>query len=265
MRILELHQIHDVYDHVYLSPHLDDAVFSCGGAIARHTAAGTRALVITICTAAPAVNGPFSALAQEFHEQWGLSPAEVVDARLREDVVAMERIGADSYWAGMSDAIYRLPNAYHSRETLFALPAPNDPLLETLRQFIAEVRSRTPRAVLYAPLGVGHHIDHLITYAAVLASADTTVAFYEDFPYVTRPGAIEARLAEIGRPLIPSTIPIDGTLMRKIGAIAAYASQLQELFGGPEAMERLVARYAEELIPEVGTYGERVWLWDAQA
>src|ERR671924_35132 len=70
MHTEDLRQVHDVYDHVYLSPHLDDAALSCGGAIARHSSAGARVLVVTICTALPSPEGPFSSFAEEQHRQW---------------------------------------------------------------------------------------------------------------------------------------------------------------------------------------------------
>ena len=35
-------------DHLYLSPHFDDAALSCGGQIATWTAAGQSVLVVTI-------------------------------------------------------------------------------------------------------------------------------------------------------------------------------------------------------------------------
>jgi len=59
---------------------------------------------------------------------------------------------------------------------------------------------------------------------------------------------------------VTSTIDIDATLMRKIGAIEAYASQIVSLFGDAETMRRTVVEYAEALRPDVGTYGERLWL-----
>jgi hypothetical protein len=49
-------------------------------------------------------------------------------------------------------------------------------------------------------------------------------------------------------------------LVRKIRAAAAYESQLDVLFGGPTAMEQLLHDYAEDMRPEAGTYGERLWL-----
>src|SRR5258705_8534487 len=85
MQLEDLRQIHDGYDHIYLSPHLDDAALSCGGAIARHANAGARVLVVTLCTAAPPPAGPFSDFANAVHQSWGLASAEVVRARLRED------------------------------------------------------------------------------------------------------------------------------------------------------------------------------------
>jgi LmbE family N-acetylglucosaminyl deacetylase len=260
MHIDKLSDIEDIYEHVYLSPHLDDAALSCGGTIARSSAANARVLVVTICTAAPPPEGPFNHLAQEFHREWGLAPAEVVSARLREDSMAMERLGADSYWAGMADAIYRWPEAYTSLEALLGTPAPDDPLLPELVAFIRELRSRTPSAMLYAPLGIGNHVDHQITCAAALDGESDALAFYEDFPYVTKPEALDRRLRALDGSFVTSIIDIDATLTRKIGAIESYASQIGALFGDSETMRRLVVEYAEALRPDIGTYGERLWL-----
>lgn len=258
MFIDQFDHIQDVYDHVYLSPHLDDAVLSCGGSIARYSAAGMRVLVVTLCTALP--QGPFSTLAEEFHGQWSLPPDQVVRARLHEDMIAMERVGADSYWAGMSDALYRRSDVYCTRAALFGVPLPDDVLLPTLHDFICALRSRTPRAALYAPLGVGNHIDHQIAYTVARAVGGDALAFYEDFPYVAVPGAIEERVAALGGGFVTSIIDIDATLRRKIGAIESYVSQIVALFGDTDTMRHQVVAYAEALRPEDCTYGERLWL-----
>jgi LmbE family N-acetylglucosaminyl deacetylase len=265
MHTEDLRQVHDVYDHVYLSPHLDDAALSCGGAIASHSTAGARVLVVTICTAPPPAEVPFSSFAEEMHRTWKLAPAEVVQARLHEDSLAMEYLAADSMWVGMSDAIYRRPDAYYNDEMLFGEPSPDDSLLLTLRTFIRALRNRVPRATLYAPLGIGNHVDHQITYAAARAGAGDALAFYEDFPYVAAPGALERRLQALGETFVNSTIDIDATLSRKIGAVAAYASQIGMLFDDIERMGRMIREYAETLRPDIGTYGERLWLLDTQS
>jgi LmbE family N-acetylglucosaminyl deacetylase len=263
----DLRQLDDGYAHVYLSPHLDDAPLSCGGAIAEQTARGERALVVALCTAAPAPEGPFSALALEFHQEWGLAPDQVVAARLREERAALAALGADGLWAGMLDAIYRHPEAYPGRETLFGAPAADDPLLPAARSYLERLRARLPEARFYAPLGVGSHVDHLLTHEAA-AILGPGLIYYEDFPYVARPGAIERRLAQLGAPLEPALVRIDAGLERKIAAVLTYASQLPELAHSqldrpiadaeaPGLFAAVIADYARQ----VGGDGpaERVW------
>lgn len=261
MQITETSQIVDNYDHIYISPHLDDAVLSCGGAIARHTSRGGRALVVTLCTAAPPPDTIFSEFAQELHDRWQLAPQEVVSARLDEDSQALERLGADIYWAGMSDAIYRMPEVYKSEETLFGTPAPHDPLRRQLGMLLNDLRARAPRAAFYVPLGVGNHVDHQLTYETMVTSGwGRESAFYEDLPYATVAGALEKRVGALQRQFVSSIIDIDATLSRKLGAIASYSSQIGQLFGDDIAMRQEMTAYHELVRPEIGTYGERVWV-----
>ncbi|WP_322493922.1 hypothetical protein [Chloroflexus sp.] len=61
-----LSKLHRSYQHIILSPHLDDAALSCGGSIAAAVAADEPVLVVTICTAALPVDAVFSLLANTF-------------------------------------------------------------------------------------------------------------------------------------------------------------------------------------------------------
>ncbi len=259
-----LSELRGAYQHVYLSPHLDDAALSCGGTIARQRAAGERVLVVTICTAAPPAEGPFSPLAQSFHAAWGLSPGEVVAARLCEDEVAMTTLDVDALWAGELDAIYRHPVAYHARETLFGTPAPDDPLLPSLRRLVSLLRERLPEATLYAPLGVGHHVDHLLTWQAAYETIGAQLLCYEDFPYVARAGELERRLAEPIGKLAPRVTAVDQTLCCKVGAVRAYGSQLAELAHSQLGHMVSAAEAATLMAAAITNYarqvgGERVW------
>ncbi len=258
------------YNHIYLSPHLDDAALSCGGAIAQHRTNGEHVLVVTLCTAAPAPDAVFSELARTFHLEWGLSPAQVVATRIQEDRAAMDLLGVDSLAVGCLDAIYRHPEAYHSRETLFGTPILDDSLHAELDSVIMRLVQQQPTASFYAPLGVGYHVDHQITYQAALRHIGESLALYEDFPYVARPGERERRLEALGEALQPHIITIDQTLNEKTNAILAYASQLAELAHsqlGQEAdaeraaqlIAEAVAEYARQVGAELGTYGERLW------
>ncbi|NJN17920.1 MAG: GlcNAc-PI de-N-acetylase [Oscillochloris sp.] len=258
------------YTHIYLSPHLDDAALSCGGMIAAQCAAAERVLVVTLCTAAPPANATFSNLALSFHREWGLDPEQVVAARLEEDSAAISILGADSFWAGMLDAIYRHPGAYHSRETLFAAPAPDDPLVSLLHDLINRLGRYLPGAHFYAPLGIGDHVDHQITYSTALACAGRQLAFYEDAPYVMRPGLRAQRLAQLGLELQPQIRQIGATLEQKIASVRAYASQMAELAASQLGRQATPAEAVELMATTLRTYAlevdvasggaERLWV-----
>jgi LmbE family N-acetylglucosaminyl deacetylase len=102
---------------------------------------------------------------------------------------------------------------------------------------------------LYAPLTVGNHVDHQLTFAAarILAGQGWQVRFYEDYPYVEREeGALEAALAARGiAHWQPVAVPLDeDDLAAKIEAIACYRSQVDVLFGGAKAMPGRIRAYA---------------------
>jgi LmbE family N-acetylglucosaminyl deacetylase len=245
------------YAHVYLSPHLDDAALSCGGAIA---ASPAQRLVITLCTAPPLPGTVFNAVAVEFHAEWGLAPDEVLRVRLAEDAAAMNLLGVDYVYAGWLDAIYRMPEAYCSRATLYRPPIPADPLLPQMRDLLTMLIERAPHAMIYAPLGVGDHVDHLAAFEAALACPPDRLAFYDDINYALTPGAVEQRLAAIGKPLAADLVLFDSSaLQTKIAAIAAYRSQMAALFGGTTAMEAAITTYHAALAQSRGGYAERIW------
>jgi LmbE family N-acetylglucosaminyl deacetylase len=242
------------YQSIVLSPHLDDAALSCGGLIAAAVAAGERVLVVTICSAAPDPAGPFNPLASQLHQDWRLAADEVVTARLREDAAALAVLGAETRYLGELDCIYRLPDAYDSSTALFGAPHPADPLLPRLRAAFAALAAEFPAARFYAPLAVGEHVDHQLTFSA--AADLPNLSFYEDFPYAIRDGALERRLARIARPMTLQTLAIDVVVGQRIQAIDCYASQLANLFGSNAAMPAAVHSYAAGVAPQGAAYGE---------
>lgn len=257
LTMTDLGGIGDRYHAIYLSPHLDDAALSCGGAIAALSRGGQRALVVTLCTAVP-TREQLGPLAEEFHGDWNLAHEDAVTARLAEDVRSMEILGADFLWAGLLDSIYRLPFAYDTRERLFGTPRPDDPLYQALRELLPALRRSCPGATIYAPLGVGYHVDHQITYDVATELLGAPLAYYEDIYYVLLPGERERRMGDLGRALAPQTIDIAAALGVKIAAIDAYASQVPELFGGSAQMAESISGYAS-LVGGAGAAAERVW------
>jgi LmbE family N-acetylglucosaminyl deacetylase len=63
------------FDHIYLSPHLDDVALSCGGQIFLHTTAGQSVLVVTLMAGAPDADTAVSEFVQLLHQRWQLLPA----------------------------------------------------------------------------------------------------------------------------------------------------------------------------------------------
>ena len=244
---------------LWISPHLDDAALSGGGAIASAVQAGLRQRVLTACTRAPDPQ-TLSPLAAELHRRWGLAPGRVLAAREAEDRRALAVLGAEQRGLGLLDAVYRCPEHYRDLETLLGSPAPSDPLLNELRAALEPELRAWPQARIYAPLGVGGHVDHQQAFllGLELAHAGREVRFYEDLPYVLRAGELERRMEGLGVTLVPELVDVSAAIAAKIAAIAAYQSQLSSLFGSAEAMPAAVSSYARAVGREVGLrYAER--------
>jgi LmbE family N-acetylglucosaminyl deacetylase len=263
----------DYYAHVYLSPHLDDVVLSCGGLIRQQVKAGQRPLVITLFAGQPPGDVELSAFAQSLHARWG-HPEGLIAARWAEDQAALAVLGADYLRLNYADCIYRGrrqagrtgssqdPGWYYaSEQALFGPVHPAehglpDELAATLNELVPIGDGLT----LYAPLTVGNHVDHQLTYVAalILRTRGWRVCFYEDYPYASNQDALSAVLTARGIEQGQSSlIPLsEDDLAAKVQAIACYQSQLQVLFGGVEAMAAL----ARDHISAVG--GERLWWLD---
>src|SRR5512138_416649 len=91
---------------VYLSPHFDDAVLSCGGLISDQLKSGLAVEVWTVCAGSPDPGLPLSTFAQGLHNRWGTG-LEAVAARRVEDEAAIHRLGACSRYWNLPDCIYR--------------------------------------------------------------------------------------------------------------------------------------------------------------
>jgi LmbE family N-acetylglucosaminyl deacetylase len=251
-------------EHIYLSPHLDDAVLSCGGTMLRSAARGEAVHVVNVFAGSPEY-GRLSEFARELHTHWGGGP-DPVAARRAEDGAVLASMGATVEPWEFRDCIYRGQGEtwfYASRDDLFGPVHPGDAgLLSRIALRLAELRAERPDAVFFAPLGAGHHVDHQIVRAGAVALArlGAPVVFYEDFPYTGEPAALEKAQAELGRVAWEAAVaPID--VEAKIQAIAGYVSQILDLFGDAEQMAERVRAYARSVMEaeDEHGYGERLW------
>ena len=249
------------YAHVYIAPHLDDAVLSCGGQIAHYTARGTRVLVVTVCAASPRAGEALTPYAEHLHRTYGLG-ADPMAGRRAEDARALALLGCDGVHLDQLDAPYRLP-PYGARGAVFDRPVPDDPLGSATHALLGQLLAQQPGAQFYVPLGVGGHVDHQIVCAEGVAHhADgANIVWYEDAPYAIQPALVEERLAALGGQFERLVVPIGPMLARKLVAIAAYGSQVPKLFRD-QSMEQAMTAYAAAVAGGGDQYGELLWRRD---
>jgi LmbE family N-acetylglucosaminyl deacetylase len=248
------------YTHIYIAPHLDDAVLSCGGQIAQHIAAGTRVLVVTLCAASPTAGTRLTPYAEHLERTYGLG-ADPTAGRRAEDTSALAILGCDGLHLDQFDAPYRL-DAYGTRGAVFAPPVADDPLGPATVQILKQLLAQQSQTRLYLPLGVGSHVDHLVVCAAGLAVHEQggNIVWYEDAPYAVEPELVTRRLAMLPDPFEPEVVQIGSTLERKLEAIDAYRSQIGKLFKDPDhPMEQVMTEYAAVVAGDEGQFGERLW------
>lgn len=242
-----------------LSPHLDDAVFSCGGAIAHGTANGTRVTVVTTFAGdAPATLSP---LAERLHRSWRLR-TDVVARRRDEDRVALRILGAEAAHWRLPEAIYRMDRAtsrplYGELTQLFQNPRPAE--AEVLDELVCHISRLPADGALIVPLAAGGHVDHHLVRNAAEQVTGRSRIYYEDFPYSARAGAID-RAIGTRRRWRTVTIGLDERALRaKYAAAASYRSQLRSQF-----RTRLHLRLRLWLLHRrLG--GERYWIPDLRA
>ncbi len=217
---------------LFISPHLDDAVFSAGGTMAGLADAGWRVVLATVFTRS--VPGP-AGFALRCQTDKGLSPdVDYMALRRAEDAAAAAAVGvapADVRWLGLPEAPHR---GYHSAADLFAGVHPDDdPTTAAVADAIAPMVAAAD--AVFAPVGIGDHVDHahvVRAVATVTAGRPVPAARWLDAPYLLRLST---------PPPATHRVDLTRTLSRKLDGCAAYATQLAFQFGGPGAMrDRLV-------------------------
>lgn len=161
-------------DIAVVSPHLDDAVLSLGGLIGRETAAGHNVEVVTCFTAGPPLETvpPKRRVFADY------------TARLAEDERALEILGASHRWLGLRERTWRDPPLSGPLHAFRTPPDIEDfAELSVIREVIGKMVDRG--ALVYAPLGVGNHVDHvevaLAAFSEMMESElFSRILFYED-------------------------------------------------------------------------------------
>jgi LmbE family N-acetylglucosaminyl deacetylase len=220
-----------------LSPHLDDAAFSCGGTLAALAAAGWRVVVATLFTASVPDPKGF-ALACQLDK--GLGPeVDYMALRRDEDAASCRALGAEPVWLPFREAPHR---GYGSAPELFGALRPEDAIGPDLTSAIEALVAEHRPALLLAAQAIGGHVDHVqVVHALDAAATVLPVLWWRDFPYAVKAADREPCRGRFAA-LLEMAVSPDATA-RAAGRAAAlaYTSQLGFQFGGSAGWNRLAA------------------------
>jgi LmbE family N-acetylglucosaminyl deacetylase len=168
-------------DTLYVSPHHDDVLLSCGARLLADAARGLRILVVTV-----------------FGE--GGRPWPEVGAFKSADVRRLS--------LGLPDARHRSDYYSSFRALVEGRRADDDGWLRQLAQALTDIGHRSKASQVYVPLGVGSHIDHRLSHEACLRGFQSgegrNVFLYEERPEAFVRGAVRVRLGQLGARLPPA-------------------------------------------------------------
>lgn len=219
---------------VFVSPHLDDAVLSCG-ALLEAVAADCPVVVATVFTTA--TEPPHTYAARNF---LGDSDAGTLfEARRQEDLEVLAELRVQALHLGFPDALFRrrevpgalrrLPELAHRYPT-YRYDIARGRRARGDRPMVAAVGAALSQAagdasLVFCPVGVGRHVDHLIAREVGVQFADRAV-YFSDFPYNRSAGADPAFLSRHRL----EAWQWDEGIAAKARLIKGYRSQVHGLF-----------------------------------
>ncbi len=245
---------------VFLSPHPDDAVLSCGGLLYQLAQAGQRPVVFTIFGGDRPSGAPLSDFARALQTRWQLND-DAPAARREEDRAACDRLGAMLIHLPFADAIYRVAPGtdralYDSEEAIFGDvrdPGLIDLIAAALRAKFQPIGLSAIRC--FTPLTAGHHVDHVLTRAAA-ERLPIELIYYEDYPYAEQPEQL-ARVWGEDRWDSEAIGLSEAALQAKIEAFLCHRSQLSTFYRDEAEVAQRLRAYARST--GGGPLVERYW------
>jgi LmbE family N-acetylglucosaminyl deacetylase len=219
---------------VIVSPHLDDAVLSCGGFMAVHPGV---TVVSVFAGNPPAYPEPM----RLWDVQSGFGPGDdVMEARRSEDRAALEVLGASS------------PLHLEYIEHTY-LPGDTPVAPEVVADGIEGALVALEPSLVIAPFGLANP-DHDVTHRACMIvrerlAGDGAWWLYEDNGYKHIPGMLAWRVSSLFRRGVwptPVCPVVDHSVERKAAAVECYPSQLFALDDDWNIREKLASPAPEQ-------------------
>lgn len=230
--------------HVFLSPHPDDVIWSCGGLIDLLSKNRHQIVIVTVFDGEPTTLPPQTPL-----DVWRTIARPRLRRMENENVIA--RLKAEHFSLEFVDGALRNDGTAftYTLETLFHSPVGEQALETAIRQRLENILR--PGDLIHAPLASGNHLDHQIVRSAVSGRMDQQIAYYDDFPY----------LKAEGLDYTPVYQSVD--IRAWIELATLYRSQVRALFGTLSDFKSALVKRAEEFGRLAGgnvRWAYRMWL-----
>ncbi len=239
-----------------LSPHRDDAAFSCGLLLVSLLRQGGELSIVNVCT--------FSAYAPYLDATDMHRVTQVTSARATEDGMFITNLlsvsGAAFEQINLVDLQWQdapLRNHYPDEQVLTSAVNEQD------RIALSKVFSTLSATdLLLVPAGIGDHVDHLLVRdAATSACSSSKMLFYEDLPYACRhqsfscPFPFNELEKWLGPPVHVKNAKRDLALQYPSQIAGDVAEELQlyadslggreRFYGAPEAVRTMTAAFPQ--------------------
>ncbi|MFA6502053.1 MAG: PIG-L family deacetylase [Parachlamydiales bacterium] len=189
---------------MFISPHLDDAVFSSGGLMIDLRSKGVPITVINIFTRS---DGQDSISAKRYISQCGYTNSKkLYEDRVHEDKSVLNSIGIEVINLGFVDALWRkrkeniflnylskiIPEigliypTYRWHVTKGIVSPLDGNNKKDIVKSVQSVRQYKEAKYIFIPIGIGNHVDHLIVKDILDADNSKKIIFWADYPYIVR-------------------------------------------------------------------------------
>lgn len=217
------------YKAVLLSPHLDDAILSCFNCLTQNP---KTTLLISFFTQAQ--DNSLSSDAFNFIKKSGYNSAiELFEKRKKNDQKICKKLKLNYLYFNFTDAGFRTEKEnflYHNNASIFSgkQKRADLPINKQLKQSFSFLKNKitSKNAKIYAPLGVGQHIDHMLIHQLARKTFKQNLFFWEDIPYRNNQRQLIKRLKDLK---IKSVVDQFPKPREKQQILKLYKTQITEL------------------------------------
>jgi len=228
----------------FVSPHLDDAIFSAGGLLYELSKRNVPITVINVFTKAS--NPPYTVSIKKFLKSCGYKNAyDLYNDRIEEDTEVLNKIGVKVINLDFVDALWRQKKTIKNiitnliPEFNYIYPiyrtsiakgkiSKNDKGLEkSLENKFQKIILKNKKAIVFGPAGIGNHTDHLIVRNALSENIKDSIVYWADYPYAEH-SQVDKKFSSS---LNLSKFTFKSNSKKKMELVLGYKSQISAIFG----------------------------------